>query len=268
MRIKKILLSAIAVALSTIYLVPIFWMFLASFQTERDILASRWIPSAWYTENYRIILGRARIGMWFLNSLISSSFATLGIIVLCTLAAYSVSRMNFPGRRLLYIFALTGFMIPNQAILIPLYVLIRKMGLVNNLLGIILPALPSSMAVFILAQFMKAIPLDYEEAARLDGAGELTIMWKIIIPMSLPAIITVAVLHFTWVWNDFFWPLVVLTSERMYTLPVGLVTLAGSDVNIRFGPVLAANVMATIPIIVVYLFLQRYLIRGVVLSVR
>jgi multiple sugar transport system permease protein len=146
--------------------------------------------------------------------------------------------------------------------------MIRKIGLVNNLFGIILPALPSSMAVFILSQFMKAIPSDYEEAARLDGAGELDIMFRIILPMSLPSIITVAVLHFTWIWNDFFWPLIVMTNEKMYTLPVGLVALAGSDVNIRYGPIMAANVLASLPVVVVYLFMQRYLTRGVVLSLR
>lgn len=268
MRVKKYLLTALAVLLSIVYLLPIVWMVLASFQSQKDILAGRWIPSVWGMDNYRTILQRAKISNWFVNSLISSSIGTAGIVIICTLAAYVVSRMDFPGRNLLYIFSLTGFMIPSQAIAIPLYLMIRKFGLVNNLLGIILPALPSSMAVFILSQFMKAIPADYEEAARLDGAGELDIMFKIILPMSIPAIITVAVLHFTWIWNDFFWPLIVMTNEKMYTLPVGLVALAGSDVNIRYGPIMAANVMASLPVIVVYLFMQRYLTRGVVLSVR
>ncbi|HOJ88002.1 MAG TPA: carbohydrate ABC transporter permease [Pseudothermotoga sp.] len=268
MSLKKYLLTILAIALSLIYLVPLIWMALASFQSQKDILAGKWMPSKWSTDNYRIILQRAKIGTWFVNSLISSSVATIGIVVICTLAAYTVSRMDFPGRRFLYILSLTGFMIPSQAIAIPLYLMVRRVGLVNNLLGIILPALPSSMAVFILSQFMKAIPADYEEAARLDGASELDIMFKIILPMSIPSIITVAVLHFTWIWNDFFWPLIVMTNEKMYTLPVGLVALAGSDVNIRYGPIMAANVMASLPVIVVYLFMQRYLTRGVVLSLR
>lgn len=268
MRTKKYLLTILAIALSVIYLIPLIWMALASFQSQKDILAGKWIPSKWSTDNYKTILQRAKIGTWFINSLISSSIGTAGIIIICTLAAYAVSRMDFPGRKFLYILSLTGFMIPSQAIAIPLYLMIRKIGLVNNLLGIILPALPSSMAVFILSQFMKAIPADYEEAARLDGAGELDIMFRIILPMSVPSIITVAVLHFTWIWNDFFWPLIVMTNEKMYTLPVGLVALAGSDVNIRYGPIMAANVMASLPVIVVYLFMQKYLTRGVVLSLR
>ncbi|MEN3009304.1 carbohydrate ABC transporter permease, partial [Pseudothermotoga sp.] len=214
------------------------------------------------------VLQRAKIGAWFRNSLLSASGATLGILLVCIPAAYALSRMEFPGRKLLYILSLTGFMIPNQAIAIPLYLIVRKMGLVNNLFGIMIPALPSSMAVFILSQFMKAIPLDYEEAARLDGAGELDIMLKVILPMSIPAIVTVAVLHFTWIWNDFFWPLIIMTSEKMYTLPVGLVALAGSDVNIRYGPIMAANVIASLPVIVIYLFMQRYITRGVILSLR
>ncbi|ABV34134.1 carbohydrate ABC transporter permease [Pseudothermotoga lettingae] len=268
MKVKKYILTILAIFLSVIYLLPLIWMTLASFQSQKDILAGKWIPSKWSADNYRTILQRAKIGAWFANSLVSSSIGTAGIIVICTLAAYAVSRMNFPGRKFLYFLSLTGFMIPGQAIAIPLYLMIRKIGLVNNLFGIILPALPSSMAVFILSQFMKAIPSDYEEAARLDGAGELDIMFRIILPMSLPSIITVAVLHFTWIWNDFFWPLIVMTNEKMYTLPVGLVALAGSDVNIRYGPIMAANVLASLPVVVVYLFMQRYLTRGVVLSLR
>lgn len=268
MRLKKYLLTILAVALALLYLVPLIWMSLASFQTEKDILAGKWIPSQWFVENYKIVLQRAKMRAWFTNSLISSVGATVGILVICIPAAYAVSRMEFPGRRILYLLSLTGFMIPTPAIVIPLYLVVRKFGLVNNLLGIIIPALPSSMAVFILSQFMKAIPLDYEEAARLDGASELDIMLKVILPMSLPAVVTVAVLHFTWIWNDFFWPLIVMTSDKMYTLPVGLVALAGSDVNIRYGPIMAANVIASLPVIVVYVFMQRYLTRGVVLSLR
>lgn len=268
MSLKVLLLTIFAMLISFLYLVPLIWMVFASFQTERDILAGKWIPSTWFIENYKIILQRAKMGAWFKNSLLSTSGATLGILLVCVPAAYALSRMEFPGRKLLYILSLTGFMIPNQAIAIPLYLMVRKMGLVNNLLGIIIPALPSSMAVFILSQFMKAIPLDYEEAARLDGASEINIMLRVILPMSVPAVVTVAVLHFTWVWNDFFWPLIIMTSEKMYTLPVGLVALASSDVNIRYGPIMAANVIASLPVIVAYLFMQRYITRGVVLSLR
>ncbi|MCS7175507.1 carbohydrate ABC transporter permease [Pseudothermotoga sp.] len=268
MTLKRWVLTIFAVLIGFLYLVPLIWMTFASFQTEKDILAGKWIPSIWFIDNYKIVLQRAKIGAWFRNSLLSASGATLGILFVCIPAAYALSRMEFPGRKLLYILSLTGFMIPNQAIAIPLYLIVRKMGLVNNLFGIIIPALPSSMAVFILSQFMKAIPLDYEEAARLDGAGELDIMLKVILPMSIPAIVTVAVLHFTWIWNDFFWPLIIMTSEKMYTLPVGLVALAGSDVNIRYGPIMAANVIASLPVIVIYLFMQRYITRGVILSLR
>jgi len=268
MKFKRYLLIAFALALALVYLIPLIWMTLASFQSEKDILASKWIPSKWFVENYKIILQRAKLGTWFVNSLISATGATVGILLVCIPAAYAVSRMEFPGRKILYLLSLTGFMIPTQAIAIPLYLLVRKFGLVNNLLGIIIPALPSSMAVFILSQFMKAIPLDYEEAARLDGASELDVMLRVILPMSLPAVVTVTVLHFTWIWNDFFWPLIVMTSDKMYTLPVGLVALAASDVNIRYGPIMAANVLASLPVIAVYIFLQRYLTRGVVLSLR
>lgn len=268
MKKKEIILTIIALLLAFTYLVPVVWMALASFKTEKDILSGKWIPSQWHSENYKIILKRAKIGRWFINSLITSSSATLGILTVGLFAAYSVSRMKYPGRKILYFLALSGFMIPIQAIMIPLYLLLRNFGLADNLLGLILPAIPSPFAVFILAQFMKEIPLEYEEVARIDGANEFQILFKVILPMTLPAVITVTVFHFTTLWNDFLWPLILMTSEDKYTLPVGLVTLAGSDVNIRYGPIMAANVMASIPIIIAFIFFQRYLTRGFAMGIK
>lgn len=268
MKYKKLLITLFAVLLALIYLVPMIWLFLASFQIERDILAGKWIPSTWYVENYEIIFQRAKIGRWFMNSLISASFGTLGVVIVSIFAAYSVSRMNYPGRKLLYFIALSGFMIPIQSIMIPLYLSLRNFGLTNNLLGLILPAVPSSFAVFVLAQFMKEIPLEYEEVARIDGANDFQILFNVIVPMSIPAIITVTVFHFTGLWNDFLWPLILMTSDDMYTLPVGLVTLAGSDVNIRYGPVMAANVVASLPVIIAFIFFQRYLTRGFAMGLK
>jgi len=268
LRAKKIILTVLAIGLISIYLVPMIWMGLASFKAEKDILSGKWIPTQWYLENYEIIFKRAKIGRWFMNSLITAFFGTLGIITVGLFAAYSVSRMNYPGRKILYFLALSGFMIPIQAIMIPLYLLLRNLGLANNLLGLILPAFPSPFAVFILAQFMKEIPLEYEEVARIDGANEFQILFNVIVPMSIPAIITVTVFHFTALWNDFLWPLILMTSDDKYTLPVGLVTLAGSDVNIRYGPIMAANVVASIPVIITFIFFQRYLTRGFAMGMK
>ena len=268
MKIKTLIITIIALGLAVVYLVPVIWMGLSSFMDEKDILASRWIPSRVHLENYKIVLHRAKISRWFTNSLITASLGTLGVLGVGIFAGYSLGRMRYPGRRILFFFALSGFMIPIQGIMIPLYLMLKRFGLVNNLLGLILPAWPSSLAVFVLSQFMREIPIEFEEAARMDGASELQILFKVILPMSLPAIITVTVFHFTAIWNDFLWPLIIMTSDDMYTLPVGLVTLAGSDVNIRYGPIMAANVIASLPIIIVYAFFQRYLARGFIMEVK
>jgi len=269
MRFKKNSLTILAVALTTIYIVPVLWMVWASFMQEKDILASRWIPTRLSLENYEIMTKSAKIGRWFMNSLITASLGTLGILVVGIPAAYSVSRMRYPGRRLLYFIALSGFAIPGYSTMIPLYLMLRKFGLVNNLLGLILPAIPSSLAVFILAQFMKEIPLEYEEAARLDGASDVQILLRIFVPMSFPAIVTVTIFHFTGLWNDFLWPLILMTKKEMYTLPVGLVAFAGANANrIQYGSIIAACAIASLPVIIIYIFLQRYLVKGLVIGLK
>jgi multiple sugar transport system permease protein len=174
--------------------------------------------------------------------------------------------MEFPGKKLLSLLTLSGFMIPLHAIMIPLFLLLKDMKMVNSYGGLILPALASPIAVFILSQYFKGIDREYEEAARLDGASEPQILFYVMAPMAIPAIITVAILSFTWSWNDFVWPLIIAQTEKMYTLPVGLSTLAGGDVNIRYGPIMAANVIASLPAFIVYIIFQRYLTSGVTIG--
>ena len=260
---KQIALTAFTFILLAVYLLPVFWMVSSSFKDEKDIVAMNWLPSEMHVENYHVVLERGRIGRWFLNSVVVAFFSTLGVVVVSLLAGYSLGRMKFPGKRILFALTLSGFMIPIQAIMIPMFLTLKNFGLVNSYGGLILPTLASSISVFIIAQYMKGIENEYEEAARLDGASELQILFKVIAPMSIPAIITVALFNFTLTWNDFVWPLIIAQTDKMYTLPVGLVTLAGSDVNIRYGPVMAANVIATLPAFIVYIIFQKYLTAGV-----
>jgi len=259
----KIWLTAIAIVLIIIYIFPVYSMVMSSLENEKDIMASRLIPSELHFNNYSLILEKASVIRWFINSLVVSIISTAGIVAIAILAAYALGRMNFPGRKLLYIFVLAGFTIPLQTIMIPLFLELKTMGFVNSYWGLILPGLASPLTVFILANFFKEIPNDYEEAARIDGASEFTILTRVVIPMSIPAIASVTILNFTWTWNDYLWPLVIATSEKMYTLPVGLATLAGSDSNIRFGPIMAANVLASIPVLIFFMLFQKNLISGV-----
>lgn len=262
----QVLLTLLACLLLALYLLPIFWMVVSSFKTEKEVVSIQWFPAQWNFTNYRLILERAKIGQWFLNSLVVATISTIGVVVLSVFAGYTLGRMEFPGKKALTLLTLSGFMIPLHAIMIPLFLLLKSLNLVNSYGGLILPGLASPIAVFIVAQYFKGIDREYEEAARLDGASEPQILWYVMAPMAIPAIITVAILSFTWTWNDFVWPLIIAQSDKMYTLPVGLATLAGGDVNIRYGPVMAANVIASLPAFLVYILFQRYLTLGVTIG--
>lgn len=256
-------LTAVAFVVLILLMVPLFWMISSSVKSEKDIVTMRWIPSELRVENYRIILERAKIGRWFINSAVVSVCGTTGIVFISLLAGYSLGRLDFPGRNFSFFLTLSGFMIPIHSIMIPLFLLMKTLGFLNSYWGFILPALASSISVFIITQFFKGIPKEYEEAARMDGFNELQILLYIMTPMALPAIITIGIFNFNYTWNDFLWPLIIAQSDDMYTLPVGLITLAGSDVNIRFGPVMAANVIASLTVVVFYIIFQRYLASGI-----
>lgn len=265
-RWKMYLLTAVVVAVFLAYMTPIFWMVTSSFKTEKEIAAQQWLPSKWRLDNYTLILGRAKISRWFLNSVIVSTTSTIGIVFISLFAGYALGRMEFPGKRVVFLLALSGFMIPLHAIMIPLFLLLKKMNMINSYGGLILPGLASSLGVLVLSQYFKGIDREFEEAARLDGASEWQILYWVMAPMAIPAIITVGIVSFTGAWNDFVWPLIIAQTDKMYTLPVGLATLAGGDTNIRFGPIMAANVMASLPVFIVYIIFQRYLVMGVTIG--
>jgi ABC-type glycerol-3-phosphate transport system permease component len=262
-RLKQIILTLLAFVLLAMYLLPVFWMVSSSFKSEKDIVLLKWLPSKVKLDNYTIIVARAKLGRWFLNSVIVSVVATIGIVTISMLAGYALSKIEFPGRQFLFFFTLSGFMIPFQAIMIPIFLFLHKLTLLNTYAAIILPGLASSISVLIMAQYFKGIDREYEEAARLDGANELQILFKIMVPMAIPAIATITIFNFTGSWNDFMWPLIVAQTEKMYTLPVGIFNLANSDVNIRYGPVMAANVIATLPVFILFFVFQNYLVKGV-----
>ena len=261
-KLHRILLTVLAFVLLAVWMLPVFWMASSSLKTEKDIVSLKWLPSKANIENYMLIVSRAKLGQWFLNSVIVSVITTLGVIVISVLAGYSLSRADFPGRKFLFFFTLSGFMIPFQAIMIPIFLLLVQIHLNNSHAAMILPGLISPISVLIVAQYMKGIDIEYEEAARLDGANDLQILWHVMTPMSIPAIATITILNFTMAWNNFLWPLIVAQTDRMYTLQVGIFNLATSDVNIRFGPVMAANVIATLPVFVVFFVFQEYLVKG------
>jgi multiple sugar transport system permease protein len=259
-------LQLVAVLLGAVLMIlPLAWTLLLSLKANSELLrdsATAFSPP--YTlENYTAILGGSMVFRWLLNSLIVSLGTTAGVLILCSLAGYGFARLDFPLRRTLFIFVLLGLAIPQQAVILAQHRLFAELHLHNSYPGLILPGLASSFGVFFMTQYFRAIPRDLDEAAMLDGASRLTIFWKVLLPLTIPAQATLGVFTFLASWNDYWWPLISATRSDMFTLTVGL---ASSQMNYAqtsgLGYLMAQAVFASIPIFIVYVLFQKQIVRA------
>ncbi|WP_121957148.1 carbohydrate ABC transporter permease [Petrotoga sp. 9PWA.NaAc.5.4] len=258
---KSKLLTWIAIIIIVIYVFPIFWMIISSFKSDLEILTQKVFPSKLNFGNYTYIFKQSGVLNWLLNSTFVSLISTFGVVIITVLAAYSLGRLKYPGNKFLFYITLAGIMIPLQAIMIPRYLLLRDLNLLNKYWGLIIPYMVNPMFVLIVSQFFKGIPNEFEEAARIDGAGELYILFRIMVPLAKPSLVAIAVFSFVSTWNDFLWPLIVMTDQKMYTLPVGLATFYGSY-TMKYGVTMAGNVIAALPIFIFFMIFQEQLIQG------
>ncbi|MCP4379823.1 MAG: carbohydrate ABC transporter permease [Hyphomicrobiales bacterium] len=213
-------------------------------------------------ENYSKPLERFSFLTYFKNSFVVTIAATIVTLIINSMAAYGLSIYEFKGRNLAMLFVIGTLMIPITIILVPTYLVVTQLGMINSLWGVILPGAATPTGVFLLRQYMLTIPRDLIEAARMDKASEWSIYWKIVIPLSLPAIAVLAIFSIIWRWNDFLWPLVVLNRSEVYTLQVGLNAFQG-ELDVQWHFVLAMTVVTLIPVVVVFSFLQRFITTGI-----
>jgi len=214
-------------------------------------------------KNFANVFNEVPYLLFMRNSLFIASAITLGQLITCPLAAYAFARLNFPGKNILFIVLLAALMIPAQVTIVPLFILMRQLGLYNTLWAVILPALISPFGVFLLRQYFMTIPTELEDAARIDGASYLTIFWRIIMPLSLPALMTLGIITFVFWWNDYFTPLIMIHDQNLQTVPVGIVLLQGRFGAGAIGDVSAGVAMAVIPVLIVFLLLQRNIIKSI-----
>src|ERR687893_410700 len=259
-------LTLIAILLAAlVMLAPLIWTLLLSFKSNAELMADSGAAfSAPYTlENYRSIFAGSLTTRWLLNSLIVSLGTTAGVLVLSSLAGYGFARLDFPFRRTLFIFVLLGLAIPEQAVILPQHQLFAELRLHNSYPGLILPGLAGPFGVFFMTQYMRAIPRELDEAAMLDGASRLTLFWKVLLPLTMPAQATLGVFTFLASWNSYWWPLISATRSDMYTLTVGL---AAAQMNYAqtsgLGFLMAQAVFASIPIFIVYVLFQKQIVRA------
>ena len=259
--------GAIGVALfllAALMLAPLGWLIAESLTKESEALRlpPHWIPDPFTVQNYRNISGMIPFGRMALNSLIVATIATAGSMFVSVLAAYAFSRLRFPGRDAIFLLMLSALMIPGQMTVIPVFILLRNLNLIDTLPSLWLPSLINVFAIFFFRQYFNSIPRELDEAARIDGAGNIWILFKVILPLSGPALAAMTILAFEASWNSYFLPLIFIRSEENMTLPLGLVTLnadqGGSSVT-----VFAAITAIVLPVLVVFLVFQRAFVASI-----
>ena len=249
-------------------MLPFAWMFSTSWRLARDSfsLPPQWLPTGWRTENYREVLDNIPFVAFVLNSLKVAILITAGQLVTCSLAAYAFGRLRFPGRDALFLVFLSQLMVPQQVTIIPVFILIRVLGLLDTHWALIIPALVSAFGTFLLRQFFLTIPHELEEAARVDGAGYVRTFLQIILPLAGSGLSTLAIFTFNFHWNEFFRPLLFINTWDRMTLPLGLTIMKGFLGVGNVAAIMAGVSMGIIPVLLVFLFAQRYLIEGVTLT--
>jgi multiple sugar transport system permease protein len=264
---RRVLLHLVLIALAFVMIFPFLWTVSASLKSNDAVLATppSLIPSPVHWDNYSAVFQALPMTRFFVNSVIVA-FATTGLQLLtCSMAAYAFARMRFRGRDLLFLVYLITLMVPTQVTMVPLFILMRVLGLTNSYAGLILPGVTSAFGVFLLRQFFLTIPRDLEEAAFLDGASHWTVFWRVVLPLSKPGLAALTIFAFMSSWNSFLWPLLITTDQQLMTLPLGLSTLQGQYTTV-WNQLMAGTVISIVPIIVVYLLAQRHFVEGMTLS--
>lgn len=258
---KKALSYIILILGMLVFAYPFIWMLLASFKPEMEIGELTPLPSEWVLDSYRLVFETIPIGRAFLNSLVVVIAVTSSVLLFSSMAAYSLAKLKWRGRKMAFNIILFTMMVPFMVMLIPLYSLVVALGWTDSLIGLIVPFMMSATAILILRQSFLTVPTDLLEAARIDGCSEWRILFTIVMPLSIPAIVTAGIIVFIGNWNEVLWPIMVIRQEEWMTMPqmVALFSVGGGAQS-KLGPQLAAAVMLAAPIIAAYLYFQRYFI--------
>ena len=254
-----VLLAALVITM----LGPYLYIFSSSFKETYTLISipPRLFPEQFVWDNYTYILRELPFSLWFFNTILVAVLVTVGTVFIDALAAYAFAKKQFWARDFLFGLMLATIMIPGALLLIPAFLITNELGLLNSYGGLIIPALANVLGVFLLRQFMQTIPEELEHAARIDGCSDFGVFWRIILPLSAPALATLSIVVCTSQWNNLVWPLVVLNDKDLYTLPLGLALLR-SEFQVNYGITSAAAFLSVVPLIIVFIFLQRYFLEG------
>jgi multiple sugar transport system permease protein len=266
--LSRVILYVVLMVGALLFLLPLIWMIsTASKPVEETNLPEFYLlPSRFQMlENFQSAFQRIPLARYFGNSILVTVTATAGELVFCSMAGYSFARFNYPGKNVLFAFVLATLMIPFYVVVVPLYVVVHRLGMLDTYPALILPFMVGAFGIFLMRQFMLTLPNELLDAARIDGAGELTIFARIVIPLCGPALATLTIFTFLARWDDFVWPLLVIHRSDMYTVPLGL-TYFQSEYLAFWNEQMAASLIALVPSFAMVLGFQRYYVRGVVMS--
>jgi len=252
---------------SLLAVLPFAWMVLASFKTSAELFRSpsAWLLSGWRLDNYLEAVRELPLARLYCNSLIVALVVTAGQVFTSALAGYAFARLRFPGRRLLFYIYLGSLMVPHQVTLVPSFLLLRWLGIIDTYYALTLPFLAGAFGAFLMRQAFLGIPQSLEDAARIDGCGRFRILFQVMLPLVRPSLMTLAIFVFLWQWNSLLWPLIVTQSPAMRTLPVGLAALK-TELGTDWPLLMAANTLAALPVLLLFFLAQRRFIRGLTLT--
>ena len=268
--IQRVLLYLVAGVIGALFIFPFYWMIISSLKLNRDVLAvpPQFIPPIWNWQSYVNVFTAFpdfNFPRFILNSFIVTIFAVLLCLFFSATAGYGFAKYRFRGNGVLFTIVLATIMISFEAIVVPLFILVRRLGMANSYAGLIIPMSLTAFGVFMMRQFFYSLPDDFVESARIDGAGEAMIFLRIGIPMAKTALLALVIFHAQWVWNLLIWPLILISSPNMRVLPQGIALFKGGY-NTPYPEQLAVSVIACLPLVVLYLFLSKYFVQGITMT--
>ncbi|MGG4345972.1 carbohydrate ABC transporter permease [Paenibacillus lautus] len=248
-------------------IMPFLWMISTSFKSFADSMSvpPKWLPVDWHPDNYLRVIQTIDFGTYYLNTIIVTVGRTAGQLILCSLAAYAFASLRFPFKNAIFLALLAVLMVPSQVVMIPSFVIMREFNWLDTFYVLIIPGIFSAFGTFLLRQFFMTLPKDLEEAAKIDGCSYFRIYWNIYLPLSKAALVSLAIFTILASWNDLLWPLIMTSSEEMRVLSIGISSFQGQH-STDYPLLMAGALMATLPIIILFIFLQRYFIEGIAMN--
>ena len=267
-RVFYLLAYIIATAWAIVSLFPIYWMVTTALKPPTAVMSlpPEWVPRSISLDNFDEAFGTYPVLRWTLNSLVMAGTVTLAQLLFASMAGYGFAKKRFPGREVIFWVYVSSMMIPGFALLIPLYTLMARLGLVNTYVGLVAPGLSAPFGVFLMRQFIQTLPTELIDAGKIDGCSELGVFWRIILPLAKPGLAVLGIFVFMGQWSAFLWPLVVTNQTEMRTLMVGFATLAHRELRVNYGALMAASTYIALPMLVVFFAFQRYFLRGITIG--